>query len=201
MKRASILLLLALVWAAALAPVAAQTDSPADPVWQPIEGQGVLRASALVDSVYVDKLLPSARVEGGDFAAYLMARLGLRPFPEQFGFRVQVDTARIRIGGTLADLPAEARRALSQALLLLPPETELEALVELHGAGREAVRFHLASALLNGIPVPETFLSPLLAGVGRQYPALTSTGRDLLVQVPAGASMRLEPGSVLLLGP
>lgn len=187
--------------AALAAPLGAQSTTPPDSIWQAITGEGVLRASAQVDSVYIDRALPAARVEGGDLAAYLMARLGLRPFPEDFGFRVQVDTARIRIAGRLDQLPDEARRALSQAVLLLPPETELEARVELYPAGPIAVRFHLAEARLNGIPVPETFLGPLLASVGRQYPALTASGRDLFVQVPSGGTMRLEAGGLRLLGP
>lgn len=194
-------LLLSLLLVAFGRSVVAQTEAPAETAWKPIAGAGVLRASATVDSVYIDRLLPSATVDGGDFAAYLMARLGLRPFPDDFHFRVVVDTALIRIGGRIRDLPAEAHRALAQVVMLLPPDTELEALVELHRAGREAVRFHLASAKLNGIPVPETFLQPVLSSVGRQYPALTESGRDLLVQIPDGATMRLEEGGVRLTGP
>lgn len=201
MAATRLFLLLSLLLAAGGGTVRAQTDEPAETAWKPIAGTGVLRASALVDSVYIDRLLPAATVDGGDFAAYLMARLGLRPFPEDFNFRVAVDTALIRIGGRIRDLPAEARQALSQLVMLLPPDTEIEALVELQRAGREAVRFHLARAKLNGIPVPETFLQPMLSSVGRQYPALTETGRDLLVQIPDGATMRLEEGGVRLTGP
>ncbi len=192
--------LLALLLAAA--PLGAQAPAPPpDSVWQEITAAGVFRASATVDSVYIDRHLRTARVEGGDLAAYLMARLGLRQFPDTFGFRVQVDTGQIRLAGQLGQLPPEARRALAQGLLLLPPETALEARVQLVPAGPIAVRFHLAEARINGIPIPETFLSPLLAGVGRQYPELTASGRDLFIQVPEGALMRLEPGGVRLTGP
>jgi hypothetical protein len=41
----------------------------------------------------------------------------------------------------------------------------------------------------------------MLAEVGRQYPALTSTGRDLLIQIPPGAGMTLSNGTVELIGP
>lgn len=192
--------LLALLLAAA--PLGAQAPAPPpDSAWQEITAAGVFRASATVESVYIDRHLRTARVEGGDLAAYLMARLGLRQFPDTFGFRVQVDTLRIRLVGTYGQLPPEARRALESPFFRLAPETELEARVELFPAGPIAVRFHLAEARLNGTPLPEMVLSPLLAGVGRQYPELTASGRDLFIQVPEGALMRLEPGGVRLTGP
>ena len=180
-------------------PVVGQTAP--DTASRPITPVGVLRASALVDSVFVDRNLPKASVDGGDLVAYLMARLGIRELPSDFGYRVIVDSTLIHIGGRIADLPSEARLALSQLVMVLPPETRLEAQVELAPAGREAVRFHLRSATVRGIPVPEAFLAPILADIGHQYPALTATGRDLYVQVPSGASIRLVPGHIELTGP
>lgn len=172
-----------------------------DSLGRRITPDGVVRASALVDSVFVDRVLPRAIVDGGDFTAYLMARLGVRSLPSDFGYRVTVDSALIHIGGRISDLPREARMALSQLVLVLPPETRLEALVELLPAGREAVRFHLRTATIAGVPVPEAFLTPVLSDIGRQYPALTTTGRDLYVQIPAGAKMKLIEGAVEIAGP
>lgn len=172
-----------------------------DSSWQAITGEGVLRASAVVDSVYIDRLLPAATVSGGDFTAYLMARLGIRRLPPDFHYRVAVDSTQIRIGGRVSELPAEARAALHPLVTWLAPEAWLEAQVELLPAGREAVRFRLRSARVKGMPIPEAVLAPVLAGVGEQYPALTRTGRDLLVQIPPGAAMRLVPGGVELIGP
>jgi hypothetical protein len=85
--------------------------------------------------------------------------------------------------------------------MVLPPDTRLEAQIELLPAGPEAARFRLRSATVQGIPVPEAFLGSMLAEVGRQYPALTPSGRDLLVQIPTGARMVLLPGAVELIGP
>lgn len=180
---------------------AAQTGTADQVAWAPISSAGVEHASALVDSVYVDRLLPRAVVPGGDFTAYLMARLGIRALPPDFGFRVAIDTALIRIGGRISDLPAEARQALSQLVLMLPAQTRLEAQVELLPAGREAVRFHLRSATVDGIAIPEMLLASLMGSVGKQYPALTETGRDLYVQIPSGSGVKLLPGAVLLIGP
>jgi hypothetical protein len=176
---------------------AVQSDS----AWKPIATEGVLRASAIVDSVFLDRQLRQAKIDGGDFTAYLMARLGIRTLPPDFGFRVMVDSTMIRIGGRISDLPSEARRALAQLVMLLPPSTWLEAQVTLVPAGKQAVRFHLESATVQGIPVPESVLSSMMANVGRQYPALTETGRDLFVQVPEGGRVTLGPGVVLLTAP
>jgi hypothetical protein len=186
---------------AALAAVSPLMAQHAGSTWQPIATDGVLRASAIVDSVFVDRQLRQATVDGGDFTAYLMARLGIRALPPDFGYQVLVDSATIRIGGRIADLPAEAQRALAQLVLVLPPATRLEAQVILLPAGREAVRFHLNGATVQGIPVPDAVLQSIMTGVGRQYPALTETGRDLFVQVPPGGTMTLVPGGVRLIGP
>jgi hypothetical protein len=187
----------ALLLVAGTAPLAAQQDS----AWRRIAPEGVPRASAIVDSVFVDRQLPRARVDGGDFTAYLMARLGIHNLPDDFGFRVLVDSNAIRIGGTIADLSQEARRALAQLVMILPPSTRLEARVTLLSAGPQAVRFHLDGATVQGIPVPESVLSPMMRNVGQQYPALTDTGRDLFVQIPTGGKMKLIPGAVLLTAP
>lgn len=184
----------------ASAPAAAQASAEGED-WAAIAAPGVARASALVDSVYVDRLLTQAVVPGGDFAAYLMARLGMRALPPDFGFKVAIDTVLIRIAGRISDLPSEARQALSQLVLMLPAQTRLEARVELLPAGPEAVHFRLRSATVDGIAIPEMLLAPLMGSVGRQYPALTETGRDLYVQIPAGASVKLTSGAVVLTGP
>ena len=181
------------------APLPAQGS--ADSTWRPITADGILRASALVDSVYIDRQLPRARVDAGDFAAYLLARLGAGALPADFGYRVTMDTLSARIGGRAMDLPDLAKQSLSQLVMFLPPQTWLEADIRLLPAGTAGLRFHLERASVQGIPVPEAVLTPLLASVGRQYPALTASGRDLYVQIPSGARMELEPGAVLLTAP
>ena len=192
---------LLLIGTVALLTQPATLRAQADTAAREITAAGVFRASALVDSVFVDRQLARAIVDGGDFTAYLMARLGARALPPDFGFRVTIDTTLLRVAGRIADLPPDARRALAGLVMVLPAETRLEAQIELLSAGREAVRFRLRGATVQGIPVPETFLASILAEVGRQYPVLTPTGRDLLVQIPEGARIRLAAGAVELIGP
>jgi hypothetical protein len=169
--------------------------------WQRITNEGTARASRSVDSVFIDRQLAVDTVGGGDFTAYLMARLGIRRLPPDFAFGVSVDTSLIRIGGRVADLPSEAKAALTPLVTWLGGETWLEGQVTLEKAGPQAVRFHLRSATIQGVPVPEALLASVMHDVGRTYPALTETGRDLLVAIPPGAGMRLVDQGVVLIGP
>ena len=177
------------------------TGRAQDSTGHPVSAAGVLRAAAMVDSVFVDRRIGAGTANAGDFTAYLMARLGMRSIPDDFRFRVESDSQEIRIFGRVADLPPEAQATLSPLVAFLTPEVRLVAEVELARAGRQAVRFHLRTATIGGIPVPEPFLASVMAGVGRQYPALTASGRDLYIQIPEGGAIQISPSGVRLIGP
>jgi hypothetical protein len=68
--------------------------------------------------------------------------------------------------------------------------------IVLQRAGPGVARFHLEALLLNGVPIPEMLLAPLMAEVGARYPALTRTGRDLLVAMPEDGRMTLLRGGI-----
>lgn len=162
---------------------------------------GIYRASAMVDSVFVDRSLAETTVDGGDFASYLMARLGIIPIPSDLGFRVAVDTLRILLNGRVRDLPAQARQELGALLSMLPAETPVVAQVDLLSAGARAVRFRLSAVTMGGIEVPDALLQSVMSQVGQRYPALTRSGRDLFVEIPATARVALVSGGVRLVGP
>ena len=174
----------------------AQTATPPPAAPGRLSDAGVYRASALVDSVYVDRLSPEAFVEGGDFASYLVARLGVRPVPDNLAIDVVVDTGAVTLSGRVQDLPEAVRAQLGPALMFLDPASVIAADVSLQRARVGVVRFHLRSLLINGVALPEGILVPLMAQVGANYPALTSTGRDLLVAIPEDGTMRLAQGGV-----
>jgi hypothetical protein len=167
----------------------------------PLTNEGVVRASALVDSVFIDRVIPRATAAGGDFASHLMARLGVVPIPSDLRFRVMVDSQRILLRGRSMDLPAAARAELGGFLQMVPPEAMIEADVRLVPIGLRGVRFHLRAVYIDGVPVPDFILQSVMTEVGRRYPALTSTGRDLVVQIPERARIVLTPAGVDLLGP
>lgn len=175
----------------------APTPTPIDS----IRPSGILRASAVVDSVFVDRTVPQGFVFAGDWGAYLMVRLGAIPIPEDLKIAVLADTSRMVLRTRVGDLPLEARLALGPLLGMVPPETVVEGDIVLWPMGPRVARFRLDAARISGIPVPERFLQEVMASVGRQYPALTHTGRDLLIQIPEGAEIRLARGGVQLIGP
>ena len=181
-------------------PIAAAAGEASLPIdW--IRPGGVARASAVVDSVFVLRSVPTGFILAGDWAAHLMARLGIYPIPPDLRIAVLADTAHIVLRTRVGDLPPEARIALGPLVGMFPPQTEIEGDVLLQKGGPEFVRFHLAAARINGVTVPDRILQEAMTAVGRQYPALTRTGRDLLIQIPPYADVQLERGGVRLVGP
>ena len=179
----------------------AQVADTAAPLVQAITNPGVVRASATVDSVFLDGLAAERLVSPGDFASYLMARLGVVPIPESLRFKVVPDTSALTLTGRVSDLPPQAVAELGPLVSLLDPSTVLEARVTLTPETSRAVRFRLAEAFIGGVRVPEDILRLAMADVGRRYPALTHTGRDLFVEIPAGARISLESRGVRLIAP
>lgn len=162
---------------------------------------GVVRAASVVDAVFVDRTQAEGLVAVGDWASYLMARLGIIPIPPDLRIRVTGDTSRVIMASRLGDLPWEARRALGPLLRMFPPETDVAGEISLTRVAREVVRFRLETVRVNGVPLPDPLVQSALFDVGRQYPALTKSGRDLFVEVPRDALVALEPGRVRLMGP
>ncbi|MHB1327699.1 MAG: hypothetical protein ACYC2K_05795 [Gemmatimonadales bacterium] len=160
--------------------------------------EGVLRGSATVDSVFVDRTKPQGAVDGGDWASYLLARLGAGPIPDGLGIVVGVDTSHIDVRGRLQDLPLEARALLGPVASMVDSSTMISATVLMQRTGPEVLRFWLRSITVNGMGLPEFILGQMMASVGRQYPALTRTGRDLYIQVPRDGVIRLAAGAVHL---
>lgn len=175
-----------------------QAPPAASPPSGRITPDGVVRAQAMVDSVFLDRRLPAGSVEGGDWAAYLMARLGVTPLPDSTGIQVTVDSQQITFFGRIQDLPAEGRAMLGPLAALVDSSTMLTAIVVMLPAERGLVHFQLQRVTVGGFPVPETVMRSMLFDVGDRYPALTKSGRDLFVQVPSDATVALEAGGVRL---
>jgi len=191
------LLLVGAVAAGLLAssPARAQSPGAAAPM---ISSDGVVRATQIVDAVFVTRKAHAGAVGGADWVAYMMARLGIRPIPDLPGVAVAVDTGGIVMSSKLGDLPPQTRTELGPLVGFLDPSTPIAADITLTRAGPQAVRFHLQTLSVAGFGVPEMFLASYLADVGKRYPALTATGRDLLVQVPTGGRLTLAADSIRL---
>lgn len=163
-----------------------------------LSNDGVLRAASQVDSVFLSRSKTEGRIDGGDWASYLLARLGTGRIPDSLGIEVAIDSAHIEVHGRLQDIPPEARALLGPVAQMVDSSTVIVADVVVQRTGREVVRFWLRGLRVNGFPFPEFLLGPMMASVGRQYPALTASGRDLYVQVPADGRLALGEGSVLI---
>lgn len=188
---------LALAVALGAAPASAQEDAEGGA----LTTAGIYRASARVDSVFIDRLVPETSVAPGDFGAYLLARVGVIPIPPDLRLTVRVDSTRITLHGTIGDLPLEARRELGPILAMFPPSTSLLGVIDLDKVAREVVRFRLAGIRVNGVPIPEGVVGAVMLDVGRRYPVLGRSGRDLFVEIPMDAEVVLAPGVVRLIGP
>lgn len=176
-------------------------DAAAQEVADSVTQWGVVRASAVVDAVFVDRKLPDGTVGVGDWASYLMARLGVVPIPSDVRVMVRSDSTRVVISSRIRDLNAETRAALGPLLGMLPQETEIAGDITLLRPHPEVVQFYLETVRVNGVPIPDAFVAATMLDVGKRYPALSSSGRSLYVQVPANAQVQFLPGSVRLVGP
>lgn len=176
-------------------PLAAQAGADS------MTNAGVVRAADAVDSVFLARTRVSDTVAGGDWAAYLMARLGVKPIPPDLRLKVATDSTAIHIFGHIADLPAEARMQLGPLLSFLDTSTTIDAWASLAQAGPTAVRFRLDSAAVGGLGIPEVALAPVLANVGVRFPVLTRTGRDLYVETPPNGRVELALNGVRLVAP
>jgi len=157
---------------------------------------GIPRANSLVESVFITRRTREQRISGGDWVSYMAARLGALPIPDQTGIRVAVDSQRILVDGRMVDLPPETRSLFGPMAMLMDSNTVLRAEVVMAPTGPGVVRFVLATISVNGYQIPESILSSFLARVGQQYPALTKTGRELLVAVPPDGKVGLAINAV-----
>lgn len=173
------------------APASAQTQGR-------ITRAGVARAQAVVDSVFLDRKATKGTIEGGDWAAYLMVRLGVTPLPDSVGMIVAVDSQLITFSGRIQDLPPEARAMLGPLSAMVDPATVLSAEVEQVPAEKGLAHFRLRKVNVGAFPVPELMLRSMMMDIGDKYPALTETGRDLYVQIPPDGRVALTFGAVLL---
>lgn len=179
--------------AAVIATLGAPVQGPPG---DPLTNDGVQRAAASVDSVFVSRTKPRAMIKGGDFGSYLIARLGVVPIPPDLTLRVIVDREHMALTGRLWDLPARARDALGPMFAMLPANTPVAADIAVNRIEPERVRFRLATVRVNNLPVPETILDALMSRVARQYGAPSESGRDLIVRIPPDGALELITGWV-----
>jgi len=180
-----------------VASVASAQDGPT-PKGYPLSTDGTHLASLQWDSVFVSRQTSETFLDGGAWGSYVMAEMGVIPIPDDLRFRVSVEPSHMELFGTIADLPLETRQVLAPILGFFSPETSLIARIEMHRWNAEVIDLRLVSLAINGREFPETALALFLAQIGKQYPVLTETGRNLRLEVPRTGLVELEAGGVRL---
>ncbi len=173
--------------------VSAQKPSGAPP---PLPGSritdsGVVRAGAIIDSVFLSRTRLVDTVNIGDFAAHVLARLGVPPFGDSLLFRVTSDSQLVRIAGRLSNFPPEARDELGPIFSFLDSNSVFVAEISMPQHDGGVMRFHLDRVTVQGIGIPEFLLLPALQEYASRYPVLASGGREFLVAMPSEARARL----------
>ena len=166
-----------------------------------ISRAGVARAQAVLDSVFLERKATEGTIEGGDWASYLMARLGVAPIPENTEIQIAVDTEHIVLSGRIQDLPPEARAMIGPLSALVDSSTVLAADIAMLPAAQGLSHFRLQGVKIGGFPVPELILRSMLMDVGENYPALTKSGRDLFIEIPIDGRVRLISGAIRITAP
>jgi hypothetical protein len=166
-----------------------------------ITNQGVVRANAIVDSVFLLRTHPVDTVDVGDFAAHLLARLGVPPFEDSLAFRVHADSTLVWITGRLRDFPPESRDELGPLFSFIDSLTPFVAEIALTRGASGVMRFRLMRVTVSGFGVPDLLLGPALREYNRRYPVLAQNGRELLIAMPLEATVRLVGDGVELTMP
>ncbi len=179
------------------APLGAQNAAPRPPGGR-ITNAGVARANRAVDSVFIIRKLSGDTIEIGDFAGYLLARLGVPPFGDSLNFVVTSDTVRVRITGRLMDFPLEARAELGPIFTFIDSTSVFSVDISMPQFSDRLMRFRLERATVRGIPIPDMLLTPALDEYARRYPVLAGGGRELLVEMPPGATARLLANGIAI---
>jgi hypothetical protein len=195
MKQALVLVLLLLA-----PPLVAQDTIPRIPGGR-ITNAGVSRANLAVDSVFIRRAIRGDTIEIGDFTGYLLARLGVPPFSDSLNFAVTSDTSRVRITGRLMDFPVEARTELGPIFTFLDSTSVFTVDISMPQGSDRLMRFRLQRTTVRGIPIPDMLLLPALNEYARRYPVLADGGRELLVEMPVGATARLVTNGIAIYMP
>lgn len=156
-----------------------------------ITNAGVLRADSAVEAVFIARTRAIDTVAIGDFASHLLARLGVPPFEDSLAFRVDADSALVRIRGRLRDFPPESRRELGPIFSFVDSTTPFVAEITMPQHNGGLMRFRLKRVTVSGFPIPDMLLIPALNEYDRRYPVLASGGRELLVAMPTDGEARL----------
>lgn len=167
-----------------------------------VTNAGVVRANAATDSVFVLRAKTRDSVDIGDFASYLLARIGAPPFPDSLAFRVTSDSARVKISGRLMDFPEDSRAELGPIFSFLDSTSVIVAEISMPQADNGIMVFRLERITVRGFPIPDLLTMAAMSKYRALYPTmLAAGGREFHAEIPREAHARLTTNAIVLTMP
>jgi len=160
---------------------------------------GVVRAGSATDSVFVARLRTVDTINIGDFASFLIAKLGGTTLYDSLQFKVTSDSLRVRIAGRLMDFPPDSRGEISPIFAFLDSTSVFVAEISMPQADSGIMVFRLERLTVRGLPIPDLLVLAALSSYRAKYPdKLAAGGKEFHVEIPRMAHARLIKDAIIL---
>ena len=160
---------------------------------------GVVRAGSATDSVFVARLRTVDTINIGDFASFLIAKLGGTTLYDSLQFKVTSDSTRVRISGRLMDFPPDSRSEISPIFAFLDSTSVFVAEISMPQADSGIMVFRLERLSVRGLPIPDILVLAALSSYRAKYPdKLAAGGKEFHVEIPRMAHARLIKDAIIL---
>lgn len=181
--------------AMASAPAPAQDTLPGTR----LTNAGVLRAGFATDSVFVARVRVVDTINIGDFASFLIAKLGGTTLYDSLQFKVTSDSQRVRISGRLMDFPPDSRREISPIFAFLDSTSVFVAEISMPQADSGIMVFRLERLTVRGLAIPDLLVLVALSSYRAKYPdKLAAGGKEFHVEIPRRAHAALIKDAIIL---
>lgn len=160
---------------------------------------GVVRAGSATDSVFVARTRLVDTIDIGDFASFLVAKLGGTSLYDSLAFKVTSDSLRVRISGRLMDFPPDSRAELSPIFAFLDSMSVFVAEISMPQADGGILVFRLERITVRGLTIPDLLLLAALSSYRAKYPdKLAAGGKEFHAEIPRDARAKLVHDAIVL---
>lgn len=164
-----------------------------------ITNAGVVRAGSATDSVFVARTRAVDTINIGDFASFLIAKLGGTTLYDSLAFKVTSDSQRVRISGRLMDFPPDSRAELGPIFSFLDSTSVFVAEISMPQASGGIMVFRLERITVRGLTIPDLLLLAALSSYRARYPdKLAAGGKEFHVEIPRAARATLIQDAMVL---
>ena len=189
--------MVALMSIALASPATAQTRDSLPP--SRLTNAGVTRAGLATDSVFVARTRLVDSIDIGDFASFLVAKLGATTLYDSLAFKVTSDSQRVRISGRLMDFPPDSRTEVQPIFSFLDSTSVFVAEMSMPQAESGIMVFRLERLTVRGLPIPDLLVLAALSSYRARYPdKLAAGGKEFHVQIPREARAKLIQNAIVL---